>query len=178
MPTVIIKSNPGTTSPILLPDLGYSIPASGGEVQLESLDEITKAADSRSLAVFVVDEVYGGGSSTLILNDGLTDIPQEQALEFLAGVTVPDALDSLAKNIAEDSFDEVVRTGGRITSVITWETPAKIKRIREVAITYEAGRAKVVTEEQYNAGGALKRTLTSTATYSGGLLASVLNEVS
>lgn len=177
MPTVIVKPNAGVLVPVLLPDLGYSIPV-GGEVQLTSPDEIAKAASSRSLAAFLVDEEYGGGSSTLILNDGLTDIPQEQALDFLAGVAVPDAIDSLAKEIAEDSFAEFVRTSGRITSVVVWETPAKVKRIREVAITYENGRAKVVTEEQYNAGGALKRTLTATATYSGGLLVSVLSEVS
>ena len=54
----------------------------------------------------------------------------------------------------------------------------KTTRIRETIVTYSGGRIATVTEEQYNAGGALLRTLTSTVGYSGGLIDSVTDEVS
>lgn len=176
MPSVTIKPHPSASLPVLIPDLGFPIADAGGVVLVEH-DEIEAAQNSDSLEALLTDNAFGIGSSTLRLNDGLTDVPQDQALAFLAEANDPEGLDSLTKAIAEDSFTEIIRTP-RISQVITWASPLKVKRIREVIVAYSGGRIATVTEEQYNSAGALKRTLTSTLNYSGGLLVSVTSEVS
>jgi hypothetical protein len=91
------------------------------------------------------------------------------------GITEDDHenFDTLVHEIAETSYEEITRTSGRVTSVIIWETSAKLKKVRETTITRAAGQVSVVIEEQYDAAGALKKTLTGTITRVGGKVSSI-----
>jgi hypothetical protein len=91
-------------------------------------------------------------------------------LSSSSGITEPDheALDTLVHDINENSYDEVVRAGPRVTNVITWDSSAKTTRIRDVSFTYSGSRVTQVTTRQYNASGSVLQTLTETFTYVGG----------
>lgn len=83
MATLVLKSNAATVTAVLVGDLGIEVPPAGGTVTLSNLDELWEAAQSFDLITLVQDDVFGAGSSTLILNDGTSDIDQALADEFL-----------------------------------------------------------------------------------------------
>lgn len=87
------------------------------------------------------------------------------------------AEDQLVHNIAEASFDELVYTGSRVDAIITWETAAKLKKIREELISYTGSNATTITTKQYDAAGALLTTMTETITYSGSAVVSITRTV-
>lgn len=91
-PTLVIKSNPATTSNVLIRDLGESVPSGGGSISADTSnrDWLRQAVESKRLRALVVDDFYGAGSSTLILNDGSSDIDQDKALDYLDAVLTPD----------------------------------------------------------------------------------------
>lgn len=84
-------------------------------------------------------------------------------------------LDTLTHRIAETSYLEVTRSSGQVTSVIVWETAAKLKKIRETTITRSGGQVSTFVEKHYDASGALitGQTITNTVTRSGGQVASI-----
>jgi hypothetical protein len=86
---LIIKSNASQATNVLLRDLGYEIPSSGGQVDLTEWEAIEQARDSEDLRAFLVDDAFGANSSTLILNDGSGDIAQADAIAFLESVAEP-----------------------------------------------------------------------------------------
>lgn len=116
--SLIIKSNASTTADVLIADLGYPIPQAGGSVTLTSNDEIKKAQQSRKLRAYLVDDAYGAGSSTLILNDGLGDVAQADALNFLDILLLP----------AGDQDYGVVQTddAGEITTNLVFDGTATV----------------------------------------------------
>ena len=59
--------------------------------EFANTDEIQRLQESRNVRAYVVDDAYGVGSSTLILNDGTGDIPQADALQFLDMYLIPDS---------------------------------------------------------------------------------------
>lgn len=78
-------------------------------------------------------------------------------------------VDQLVHNIAENSFTQVVYTGQRVDAVITWETVAMLKKIREETYTYTGNKVTTVVTKQYDAAGVLivGETFTETIAYSG-----------
>lgn len=84
-------------------------------------------------------------------------------------------LDTLVHIIAETHYEEITRTGGLVTSVILWETNAKLKKIREELYTYTLGKVDTITVKQYNGSGVLitNQTLTGTVTRTGGNVTSI-----
>lgn len=87
--SIAIKTNPSVPSPVLIPDLGYFVPDSGGSVTLTENDEILEAIGSADLLELLFDDAFGAGSSTLVLNNGAEDIPQTEAADFLRGADDP-----------------------------------------------------------------------------------------
>jgi hypothetical protein len=72
-------------------------------------------------------------------------------------------LDTLVHAIAETSYDEVTRADGRISRVITWTSPAKLLKIREIAIVRDSiGRIAQCVWTQYDYTGAVKETMVET----------------
>jgi hypothetical protein len=86
MSTLVIRSNSDTVSDVLIRDLGYTIPAGGGQVTLTANNDITNAQNSANLDIFINDGSFPGGgdpsANTLILNDGVSDIPPGEAGAF------------------------------------------------------------------------------------------------
>ncbi len=114
-----------------------------------------------------------GGNLTFV--DASNPTPHTLS-DLLAGGMGEDAhrlLDQLTHAIDEDSFDEVLRTNGKIDSIITWETDAKLKKIREVTVSRSAGKVASVVLKQYDASGVLKEQLTETYTRVNGRISSV-----
>lgn len=92
-----------------------------------------------------------------------------------SGITAAqhEVIDSLVHELAETSYIELTRSAGQVTDVITWETAAKLKKVREANITRASGQVSVVVEKQYDGAGSLAQTLTYTITRSGGQVASI-----
>lgn len=85
---LIIKSNPATVTNVVIRDLGFDVLAAGASpfVELIDTEEIAEASASADLLALTMDDAFGAGSSTLILNDGVNDIAQSDISTFLQGV--------------------------------------------------------------------------------------------
>lgn len=84
-----------------------------------------------------------------------------------------EALDTLTHELAETCWTEVVRTGGLVTSIVTWETSGKLKKVRETLITRTTGQVSQVVTKHYDAAGTLKVTLTKDISRTGGQVTSI-----
>lgn len=78
-----IKTNVLHVTDYLLRELGFLVPSTGGSVVIDEDDELQAMALSIELKTRLTDDVYGAGSSTLILNDGISDLPQSEAVDYL-----------------------------------------------------------------------------------------------
>jgi hypothetical protein len=87
MPTLIIKTNASQATDVLVKDLGVLIPSSGGSDEHTDYSFIEEARLSSNLRTYCTDDAFGAGSSTLILNDGTDDIPQNEIDSFLSNVS-------------------------------------------------------------------------------------------
>lgn len=85
------------------------------------------------------------------------------------GITEPqhEALDTLAHDIVEDSYDEFIYTGNRVTQIITWTDITKTTKIREQQISYAGSRVTQVIDIQYDGAGVETYRVTEAYTYSG-----------
>lgn len=80
------------------------------------------------------------------------------------------SLDQLVHAMAEDSYVEISRSGGRVSSVITYTDIGKTKKIREITYSRTAGRITQVILKQYDSNGNIisGETLTGDITRSNG----------
>jgi len=87
-----------------------------------------------------------------------------------SGISEPDheALDTLVHDINESSYDEITRSGRRVTKVTTWSDSSKVLKIREVDLSYTGSRLAQSITYQYDASGSVSQTLTETFSYIGG----------
>lgn len=83
--TFIIKTNPLQATDVLIRDMGLVILASGGSETLLDFRDLEAARLSTDLITLSTDDAYGVGSSTLILNNGISDIPQSSVSTFVSG---------------------------------------------------------------------------------------------
>lgn len=196
MALLTIKSNIAHITEVLIRDVGIIVPSSGGSVTLEDADAVLEIVQSGDLVTLCQDNAYGLNSSTLILNDGTSDINQNLTDEFLDtafltssgpyGVVLRDEfgnidfnglteathedLDTLVHQIAEDSFTEVTYDAfARVTDIIIWSTPSKLLKIRESNVTYIGMSRRILTytEIQYDAAGVEIARVETTYTYTG-----------
>lgn len=84
-----------------------------------------------------------------------------------------EVLDTLTHWIDETNWQEIVRSGGKITNVINWETDAKLKKIRECVIARSGGKVSQLDAIQYDGAGAEKMRLTGVITRATGKVASI-----
>jgi hypothetical protein len=89
-----------------------------------------------------------------------------------------EALDTLAHEIVETSFDEVLYTGSRATGYIVWTDASKTKKIREEEYIYTGGKITQMIYRQYDGTGVLKKTITEDYTYSGSNVSTVTRVIS
>lgn len=98
---VTLKTNPGVGADVLLKDLGFLVPSGGGSVLIDREPEIVRLPSSSDLRSKVVDDAFGAGASTIVVSDGVNDIPQAFATSFL---------ESAAKSGTARSLDNLIAT--------------------------------------------------------------------
>lgn len=84
-----------------------------------------------------------------------------------------EALDTLVHELAEDYYEEYAYTGNKVSNVTTWETAAKLKKIRELQVTYDGNRINTQVDIQYDSSGVEDYRMTYTYTYSGNTISTV-----
>jgi len=130
------------------------------------LDDPDQIDESTVITRVDADMLFKDGNNTdyvtltQLLEGGITEDDHEK-------------FDTLVHEIAETAYEEITRVSGRVTSVIIWETVAKLKKVRETTITRTTGRVSLIVEEQYDAAGALKKTLTGTISRTGNRITSI-----
>lgn len=81
-------------------------------------------------------------------------------------------LDTLVHNLAENFYEEIVTTGGKVTSVIDWSSPSKILKIREFQYSYNGSKIVQEIAIQYDASGVEVQRLTTDFNYIGNAIVS------
>lgn len=84
-----------------------------------------------------------------------------------------EALDTLTHSLSESHYTEVLKTGGKVSSVVEWETSDKLKKVRETVITRSTGKVSQVEVTQYDGSGNWKAKLTGTITRTSGKVSSI-----
>lgn len=119
------------------------------------LNEQTSATPSSSGGMIYTDGTFKFRDSTGDFDPRLIDEDQHEAL------------DTLTHNIAEDSYDEIIRTAGKVTSITTWDSISKTKMIRKEEITRSGGDVTDIVIRQYDDAGSedyrIEESLTRTA---------------
>jgi len=103
---------------------------------------------------------------------GLTTVTAnnvQDAIAELDTASAGDDPDSLFNEINEDSFDEIIYAGRKISSIITWASSAKLLKIRELVMTYSRRKVSTITEIQYDGAGVEVERNVETLQYSGKL---------
>lgn len=85
-------------------------------------------------------------------------------------VSTHELLDTLRHEIAEDSHEQITRSGGRVSNVTYWTDSGETQKIREVVITRSGGKVSQLDVIQYDETGTEKVRITGTVTRSGGLV--------
>lgn len=102
--------------------------------------------------VYVVRDAGGN----LVFRDNV-DQTERTLSNLLAGGGITEAshkvLDQLQHNVAENSYQEIVRSAGKVVNVILWTNSGKTTKIRELAITRSAGKVSQLDVIQYDASG-------------------------
>ena len=85
------------------------------------------------------------------------------------------SLDQLVHEIAEDTYCEIERTGGRVSAVYYYEDDSKAVLIRSFEYTRTDGRISQIVVKQYDEYGdeIIGEILTGTITRSGGRVSSI-----
>lgn len=81
--SIVIRTNASQGTDVVIGDMGMLVENSGGTITLISKHDIEKARDSDDLVTLATDDAHGAGSSTLILNDGASDVAQSDVENFL-----------------------------------------------------------------------------------------------
>jgi hypothetical protein len=112
------------------------------------------------------------GSGNLQFEDTVTGVVTLASLVGGGGLTptTHKDLDQLVHDIAETSYTEVTYTSNRPTDIIIWTSVAKATKIRECNLTYTGGLVTTAVTKQYDGSGVLVETLTSTPSYTGGII--------
>lgn len=94
---------------------------------------------------------------------------------FGTGITegTHEVLDTLTHNLSEDSYEEVVYTSGKVSSVINWTDSGKTTKIREVVLTRTSGKVSQVDLIQYDVSGSEKVRRTGVITRTSGRVSNI-----
>jgi hypothetical protein len=78
-----------------------------------------------------------------------------------------ESLHTLTHFIASSSYEQVTYSGTprRISSVVTWDSSAKVRKVRESRYTYVGNRVTTLIDVQYDTTGSLKYALTESISY-------------
>lgn len=84
-----------------------------------------------------------------------------------------EALDSLAHELVENSYDVVTYSGNKISNVTTWTNNSLVTKIREQQLTHSGNKVTQSIEIQYDASGVEKYRIVETYSYTGNNITAV-----
>jgi hypothetical protein len=87
MATLIITTNASQGTDVTIRDMGITITNSGGSETFTDSKNLLNAQLSVDLRTLTTDDAHGANSSTLILNDGTSDIAQADIDSYLSQVS-------------------------------------------------------------------------------------------
>jgi len=93
--------------------------------------------------------------------------------DLLGAAGAHETINSLVHNLSETMYQEITRTGGRVSGVVWWANSGKTLKIRELSLTRTAGKVSSVVLTQYDDSGTLIQTLTGTVNRVGGRVANI-----
>ncbi len=143
---------------------GNSNPINPTEDAIEHCGEYFNEVGVQDQTVFLYRD---GGVIYGVDNVNTTPVPFLQSAG--GGITEPqhEALDTLAHDLVEDSFQDHTYVGGRLTNTTIWTDSGMTTKIREYQLTYTGSRVTTYVEIQYDGAGVELYRLTDTITYSG-----------
>ena len=102
-------------------------------------------------------------------SDNLQEVLEDLIIATSSGINEYEhrTLDQLVHDIAEDSFEEIIRSTGKITNLITWTDNTKTTKIREESYSYSSGKISTATTIQFDGDGLEVERTVETYTYSG-----------
>lgn len=109
-------------------------------------------------------------------NDGYVVVYTSMGWQSVAGAASGiseyqhDNLDDLVHNLAENYYEEIIRSGSRVTAVIDWTSSLRVLKIRESQYTYSGTKVVQEVNIQYDVSGSEVQRLTTNYTYSGSML--------
>lgn len=106
--SVIVKSNPNTTEDVVIGDVGIIIPKAGGTSEFSDKSEILEIANSTDVVTLATDNAYDPEGSTLIINNGVQDIPETVVASFLMNLHVCPDCDAFGVPLRDAVGDTVV----------------------------------------------------------------------
>lgn len=158
-------------------------PATGGDQTDQFPTELNPLEDHIECAGLVLDDLSNRDEAVRIYRDGddmkFMDVnnPTPSTLSDLlvGGVTEEQhrLLPSSNHWIDQDSYDEITRSGGKTTQVVTWDSPLKTRKIREEVITRTGGFVSQLVTSNYNGSGILHETLTEVITRTDGRVVNI-----
>ena len=85
------------------------------------------------------------------------------------------SLDQLVHEIAEDSYEEYIYTGNKVTSITIYTDSGKTIKIRRESYTYTGSKIDTIITEQFDDSGVpiVGETMTDTYTYAGNNVSSI-----
>lgn len=83
------------------------------------------------------------------------------------------ALDDMVHWLVETNYQEIVRSGGRVTNVINWTDAGKTVKVREMVITRAAGKVSQMDFIQYDGAGTESQRMVGVITRASGKVASI-----
>jgi len=87
-------------------------------------------------------------------------------------------IDELIHNICENSFYEITRVTGKVSTVIWWQSVSKLKKIREVIYSRTGNLMSSIVTKQYDTDGGLLETYTETISRTGSLINNITGVLS
>ena len=177
---ILNPSYPGTE--LLIPDLGDLL-ADGINEDYSTAISIRRLLDSRDLYQYITDNAYGANQSTVLVNDGASNLPTAGAQEYIAkqytlasGSSVysqseKDAieLETAFKASAAFHYKELVYTGELLTQMNVWTDNTMTTKLFQIDYTYTGEQLTTVVVTRISDSA----TLTKTLAYTGDTLDSI-----
>lgn len=118
MASLIVRTHASAPA-TLIPDEGVTVPGAGTSLTFTDIGRLRRLRYSRSLRELCTDDAYGVGQSTLILNDGVSDVVQADVDQFLSDIF---------RSVFTSTFQGIVpASGGGTANYLradgTWSTP-------------------------------------------------------
>lgn len=158
-------------------------PTTGGDQIDQFPTELNPTEDHIECAGIVLDDALNRDEAVRVYRDGnnmmFMDVVNSTPVtlsDLLAGGFSEEQhrlLPSSNHWIDQNSYDEITRSGGKISQIVTWDSPSKTRKIREEVITRTSGLISQVVTSNYDGLGVLHETLTEVITRTSGRVVNI-----